>query len=683
MDLPECLPPPESLPDSHYRQIVSSAIDYAIITTCERGCVTSWNRGAERLTGWRREEAVGRPLHIIYSPEDAAAGIVEREMATAAREGLALNERWHLRQDGSRFWGSGEVMPLLRDDGRPAGFVKILRDRTLDRQHALDLQFLARASEELASIGDYGQTLDRITRLAVPDFADYCVVDLLEPDGTLRRGAAAHADPGRQAQARLLQERFPLERHARGGPAQVLATAQPRLVPRLTPEALEQSIDSPQQRDALLSLGLVSYLAVPMAALGQTVGVISFATAESGRVYGDQDLALAQDLGRRAAIAVQNARLVHALREADRAKDVFMATLAHELRNPLAPIWNGLSIIQRVPDDRARVEQVGAMIERQVGQLSRLVDDLLDASRIATGKLELKKEPTSLVQVIAQAVEMSRPHIEAAHHQLVLSFTRESTDVMADPGRLAQVFANLLNNAAKYTRHGGRIEVCVESHPTQLVVRVKDNGAGIEPEMLRRVFGLFTQAPQQDEHRKGGLGIGLSLVDGLVRLHGGHVEARSEGLGRGSEFIVHLPRLAREGMPPAAAPAPPDAEPAHAARRVLVVDDNVDAATTVADLLSMTGSEVDVVHDGHSAVEHAASFRPDVVLLDIGLPDISGYEAARQIRKLQGVRQPKLIALTGWGQAQDKQMAAQAGFDQHWTKPVDPQKLLDLAAAPA
>ncbi len=683
MDLPECLPPPESLPDSHYRQIVSSAIDYAIITACERGCITSWNRGAERLTGWSGAQAVGRPLHLLYAPEDAAAGVVEKELETAAREGLALDERWHVRQDGRRFWGSGEVMPLLRDDGRPVGFVKILRDRTQDRQHALDLQFLARASEELAGIGDHTQTLDRIARLAVPDFADYCVVDLVDSAGGLRRGAAAHADPARQAQARLLQERYPLARDSGGGPAEVLATGRPLLVPRLSREALEQVIELPSQREALMSLGLVSCIVVPMAALGQTVGVISFATAESGRVYGPEDLSLAQDLGRRAAIAVQNARLVGALREADRAKDVFMATLAHELRNPLAPIWHGLSIIQRVPDDRARVEQVGAMIERQVGQLSRLVDDLLDASRIATGKLELKKEPTNLVQVISQAVEMSRPHIEEAHHQLVLSFTRESTDLMADPGRLAQVFANLLNNAAKYTRHGGRIEVCVETHPTELVVRVKDNGAGIAPEMLRRVFGLFTQAPQEDEHRKGGLGIGLSLVDGLVRLHGGHVEARSEGLGKGSEFIVHLPRLAREAAAAPAAPAPPEAEPAHAPRRVLVVDDNVDAATTVADLLSMTGSEVDVVHDGHSAVAHAASFKPDVVLLDIGLPDISGYEAARQIRKLQGVRQPKLIALTGWGQAQDKQMAAQAGFDQHWTKPVDPQKLLDLAAAQA
>jgi len=678
----DCIPPPDPLPDSHYRQIVSSAMDYAIITLCLNGCVTSWNQGAQAITGWSADEVRAQRLDLLFTPEDRASGIVREELDTALREGHCIDERWHLRKDGSRFWGAGEVMRLVLDDGRTDGFIKILRDRTEQRQQSLDQQFLARANEALASISDYAATLERIAQAAVPDFADYCAVDLLEDTGDLRRVAAAHPDPGTLARALAIHERYPPDTQTPGSTWQVQATGQPVIVPRVTPEVLERSVPDPQRREALLSLGLVSYIAVPMTASGETLGVISFATAESGRIYSKGDLALAQDLGRRAAIALQNARLVRALREADRAKDVFMATLAHELRNPLAPIWNGLSIIQRVPGDRTRVEQVGAMIERQVGQLLRLVDDLLDASRIATGKLELKKEPTSLVQVIAQAVEMSRPHIEAAHHQLVLSFTRESTDVMADPGRLAQVFANLLNNAAKYTRHGGRIEVCVEAHPSQLVVRVKDNGAGIEPEMLRRVFGLFTQLPQQDERRKGGLGIGLSLVDGLVRLHGGHVEARSEGLGKGSEFIVHLPRLAREDAT-ALAPAAPEAELPHATRRVLVVDDNVDAATTVADLLAMTGSEVDVVHDGHSAVEHAASFKPDVVLLDIGLPDISGYEAARQIRKLQGVRQPKLIALTGWGQAQDKQMAAQAGFDQHWTKPVDPQKLLDLAAAPA
>ncbi|MFD0666410.1 hybrid sensor histidine kinase/response regulator [Ramlibacter sp. MAHUQ-53] len=689
MSDPAAPPPPPTgpLPEGHYWQIVASAIDYAIVALTKDACVTSWNLGAQRITGWSEAEMLGQGVERLFLPEDREAGVPGRECALALKDGRAINERWHLRKDGSRFWASGEMMRLLGDDGQVRGFLKIVRDRTEQRQQALDLQFLARASEALAEITDVPSTLERIAHFSVPHFADYCSVDVLEADGQLRRVAFAHGDPTRRAQVVALHERLPPDPQTRGGTWHVLRTRQPVLVPRLTREVLAQAMPSTERREAVLALGLHSYIAAPLVAHGQALGVLSFATAESQRTYGEADLALAADLARRAAVALQNARLLRALQEADRAKDVFLATLAHELRNPLAPIRNGLSILLRVPGDRGRVEQVGSMIERQVGQLSRLVDDLLDVSRIATGKLELKKEPTSLLPVLATALEMSRPHIEAAHHQLVLSFTNEPTELLADPARLAQVFANLLNNAARYTRHGGRIEVAVEAQGEQLVVRVRDNGAGIEPAMLRRVFGMFTQVPQQDERRQGGLGIGLSLVDGLVRLHGGRVEARSEGPGRGSEFVVWLPRLARgpapareadAQAPPAAAP---DAPATPAARRVLVVDDNIDAASTVADLLSMSGCEVDVVHDGEQAVEHARSFRPDVVLLDIGLPDISGYEAARRIRQLAGVRQPRLIALTGWGQAQDKRLAAEAGFDQHWTKPVEPQRLLDLAAA--
>ncbi len=676
---PECPDPPPPLADAHYRQIVRSAVDYAIITCLDNGCITTWNEGATRLTGWSAEEMLGVPIDQLFLPEDRAAGIPRQELRLAADEGRAMNERWHLRKDGSRFWASGETLPLRDPQGAFEGFLTIMRDRTDQRQQALDLKFLARASEELATLSDVPVTLDTIARLAVPDFADFCAIDLLEPDGQLRRVAAVHADPARQAQVQALHQRYPPNPRTRGGTWHVLTTGRPQLVPRVTRDILQRAEVDADRREALLSLGFHSYLAVPLAAQDQSLGVISFATASAHRTYGEADLQLAVDLARRAAVALQNARLLRALRQADRAKDVFIATLAHELRNPLAPIRNGLSILQRVPGDRARVEQVTGMIERQVGQLSRLVDDLLDVSRIATGKLELKKEPSTLVQILATAVEMSRPHIESAHHQLILSFTHESTDVLADPARLAQVFANLLNNAAKYTRHGGRIDVVVETLPQELVVRVRDTGAGIAPEMLRRVFHLFTQLPQPEERRQGGLGIGLSLVEGLVRLHGGKVEAHSEGPGKGSEFVVRLPRLARAAGEPA--PPVPGSREDHAppARRILVVDDNVDAATTVADLLAMTGSQVQVVHDGNAAVEHTAGFRPDVVLLDIGLPDISGYEAARRIRKLEGVRQPILIALTGWGQAKDKQMAAAAGFDQHWTKPVDPQRLLALA----
>jgi signal transduction histidine kinase/CheY-like chemotaxis protein len=588
--------------------------------------------------------------------------------------------------DGSLHWLEARGRIRLDAQGRPIAMAGVCMDITQRLQAERDLKFLADASAELARPTDYQSTLDRIVRLSVPQFADWSVVDLVEDDGTLVRLAAAHVDPDKVHLAHEMHRRFPPDPQAPASPWQVVRTGRSILVPKITDDQLQARADASRDPEFLAivrTLGLHSYLAVPLTARGKTLGVLTFISAESRRTYTPQDQALAEDLGRRAAVALESARLLLALRESDRAKDVFLATLAHELRNPLAPIWNGLSIIKRSRGDTGRIEQISGIMERQVGQLSRLVDDLLDVSRISAGKIELKKESTNLVHVIGSAVEMSRPHIEAAHHKLSISFPDDSTDLVADPARLAQVFSNLLNNAAKYTRRGGQIDVIVEARAEELTVRVRDNGTGIAPEMLGKVFGLFTQVTHPNERRQGGLGIGLSLVDGLVRMHGGRVEARSAGLEQGSEFSVVLPRLRRERVLPTPAPAAPaeatESRASGTGRRLLVVDDNEDAANTVAELLQMGGNEVAIANDGHSAVERTAAFRPDVVLLDIGLPDINGYEVARRIRKLEGVRQPILIALTGWGQQQDKQAAAQAGFDHHWTKPVDPARLQELA----
>ena len=677
MKQPETPVATDCLGDSSYRRIVDSAIDFAIITFTDSGVITRWSRGAERVLGWTAQEMIGQPIHKIFTPEDVAAGVVDRELQQARDQPKAIDDRWHRRKSGELLWASGETMPLRDDAGRCEGFVKIVRDLTDQVKRTHDLEFFASACETFASGVNEPAMFNQAAAMALEHFADLCVVDLLEARDHFRHVARLHRDPARLTQLQAIDQGYPPGQGLLDDIVRQVAAGHAERVADMQSAEIERLVAVPQRREDLRSLGLRSCLVVPMQVQGETLGVILFASGESARRYTEEDLKRACDLARRAAGALQNARLLQALRDADHTKDVFLATLAHELRNPLAPIANGLSIIARVPGDRARVEQVTAMIARQVQQLTRLVDDLLDVSRIEAGKMEIKPEVTSLVSVLGVAVEMSRPHIEAAHHQLILSFTSEPTLVMADPTRLAQVFANLLNNAAKYTSRGGRIEVTVEARPCELLVRVRDNGAGIEPKMLRRVFGLFTQVPGQSEHREGGLGIGLSLVEGLIRLHGGRVEARSEGLGKGSEFIVHLPRLIAQ--PPVGVARTERGETGHLPRRVLVVDDNVDAAVTVADLLALSGSEVDVVHDGRSAVEHTASFHPDVVLLDVGLPDISGYEAARRIRKLQGVHQPMLIALAGGGVQDDKQQAAQAGFDQHWAKPVDPQRLLALS----
>jgi PAS domain S-box-containing protein len=664
------------------RHILDSAVDYAIISTGLDGRITSWNEGAHRILGWREQEMLGQHVRRIFMPEDAAAGAPEAEMDNALRLGHAPDERWHRRASGERFWASGELAPL-RNGREVIGFVKILRDRTEQKRTDDDLKFLARASAELSALVDPQSTLDKLAYLAVPNFADWCAIDLLEEGGVLRRVAVAHVDPKKVALARELDQRYPADPAEEYGVWQVIRNREPVLVSDITGESLAQRAQDADHLAIIRELGLRSYIGVPLAAHGKILGAVTFVTAESGRLYTPRDLALAEDLARRAAVAIENAYLYRTLKDTDRSKDVFLATLAHELRNPLAALSNGLAILELAPNDRTRLQQATRLMSRQLGQLTRLVDDLLDISRITNGKIELKKELISVSDILADAIETCRPQIDASRHTLTVALPEAPTPMRADPTRLAQVFANLLTNAAKYTNPGGRIDVSLDAAPEAYMVRIKDNGIGIAPDMQKRIFSMFAQVSHPLERNQGGLGIGLSLVRGLVKMHGGRVEARSAGLGKGSEFMVSLPH---EQNVQASAPAPApgradDASPlmGRAARRILVVDDNIDAATTLAEILRMLGNEVSVVHDGLSAVSAASVMRPDVVLLDIGLPGIDGYEAARRIRGTPAGRSVILIALTGWGQPQDVAQARAAGFDRHWVKPVTLAKLKELS----
>ncbi len=371
----------------------------------------------------------------------------------------------------------------------------------------------------------------------------------------------------------------------------------------------------------------------------------------------------------------QRVRQEEALKDADRRKDEFLATLAHELRNPLAPLRNGLQILRLSRGDAAAADRAMGMMDRQLGQMVHLVDDLLDVSRITRGKLHLRRDRVELAAVVRNAVEASRPLVEAAGHRLAVSLPPEPVHLDADPTRLAQVLSNLLTNAAKYTERGGDIRLAAERRGDGVVVSVRDTGIGIAAEHLPRLFEMFSQVDSALERSPGGLGIGLALVRGLVEMHGGTVEARSEGRGRGSEFVVRLPL---PGDPPAGpARADDDSGPAAARprRRVLVADDNRDAADSLAEMLRLFGHEVHAAHDGREAVEAAAWFRPEVALLDIGMPRLNGYEAARLIREQADRRRVVLVAVTGWGQEDDRRRGAEAGFDAHLTKPVAPADL--------
>ena len=374
-------------------------------------------------------------------------------------------------------------------------------------------------------------------------------------------------------------------------------------------------------------------------------------------------------------------RLAADLSEANRRKDEFLATLAHELRNPLAPIRSGLQIMRVSIDNATAVEKARLMMERQLTQMVRLIDDLMDVSRISRGKLELREERVELAVVLNNAIETCRPIIESSGLELTLSVPGKPIFLYADVTRLAQVFANLLNNAAKFSDPGSRIWLSVDLEGGEVVVSVKDNGVGIAAEMLTKIFEMFTQVHGPLLQSRGGLGIGLSLVKRLVGLHGGSVVAKSQGAGFGSEFVVRLPV---ELSTVAQTKAPSDtgeATPLSSPRRVLVADDNEDAVTSLGMLLQLMGNEVRTANDGSQAVDIAATFRPDIVLLDIGMPELDGYETCRRIRQQPWGNNALLVALTGWGQEEDKRRSQEAGFDHHLVKPVEPAVLEALLAS--
>jgi len=360
-----------------------------------------------------------------------------------------------------------------------------------------------------------------------------------------------------------------------------------------------------------------------------------------------------------------------ALREADRRKDEFLATLAHELRNPLAPIRQAARLSRSPNATEAQRRWSQDVIERQVQQMALLLDDLLDVSRITRGKLELRKQRVQLATVVEAALETTRPLLDERRQQLTTSLPAEPVWLNADPLRVAQILANLLTNAAKYSEPGGYVELSAHADGDRLSISVKDTGIGIETELLPRVFEMFSQVKSSLDRAEGGLGIGLALVKGLVELHEGTVEARSEGLGLGAEFVVTLPLPDGARSPAVSGSSLARRETPARTVRILVADDNRDAAASLATLLQLEGHEITVANDGRSALAAAEAFRPHVALLDIGMPKLNGYEVARQIRAEPWGKAVILVALTGWGQTEDKRRAFEAGFDHHFTKPLD------------
>ena len=530
--------------------------------------------------------------------------------------------------------------------------------------------FLAEATQVMASSLDVDTILDGVARLAVPFLADYCLIVLADENGAVR--------------ARKVSCVPIWERHLGtqwSDFESMLAQSQERVIAsgqRLSREGLASIAgDSP---------GSGSYVAgelhaLPLVTRGESRGALILGLGPSARKLSGADLALAESLAGRAASALDNCLLYEEIQNADRRKNEFLATLSHELRNPLAPLRSALHMLQKSQIERDKAMPLMELMDRQVGQIVHLVEDLLDVSRITRGAIELRREPLEIATEIRHALESCQSAVEACRHQVVVKLPTEPLYVVADRIRLQQILENLVLNAAKYTDPAGRIEVSAESDLHGVAIRVRDNGIGIAREKLARVWDLFVQVDESPDRVRNGLGIGLALVRDLVRRHGGTVEAESEGLGRGSVFTVRLPRAV--GIHPVTSASAQAAmgEQAAAARRVLIVDDNVDAAETLAMMLELLGQNTRQAHDGTSALRVVVEYNPELVFMDIGMPGLSGLEVASRIRRDLEMSDTYLIALSGYGTEEDRRKSLYAGFDNHLVKPLDPSTLPAILAA--
>jgi PAS domain S-box-containing protein len=631
--------------EERVRLIVESALD-AVVTINEQGVVTGWNPQAEAVFGWPRDEAMGRLLADLIIPhEHRAAHARGLQRFRETGDGPILNKRLELsalHRGGWEFPIELTISPIqLGDRVEFSAFVRDITDRKRTEEE------LRQAEERMRSVVNH--VIDGIITID-------------------ERGRVESFNPAAEK----------LFGYAR---TDVIG----QNVKVLMPEPYHGEHDHYIQ--SYVTTGVAKIIGIGREVVGRRKDGSTFPMelAVSAFHIGPRRYftGIVRDITERKRLEQELRQRLADLAEADRQKNEFLAMLAHELRNPLAPMRNALHLMRLPGAEVTMVAQARDMMERQMHHLVRLVDDLLDVSRIIRGNIELRKEPVDLAVAVSRAVETAQPVVEAQGHHLAVSLAEQPVWVEGDLIRLSQVIANLLTNAAKYTDKAGRITVKLEREDGEAVVRVRDTGVGIPPDLQPRIFDLFVQGDRTLARSQGGLGIGLTLVKRLVEMHAGTIAVASAGVGQGSEFTVRLPALSDGQGSGAAGVAGERARVTDALRkRVLVVDDNVDAAESIAMILRVSGYDVRCVYDGPSVLPAARAYRPDVVVLDIGLPGLNGYDVARGLREQPEFKRTPLVAVTGYGQEEDRQRSHEAGFDYHLTKPVDPDALQAFVARP-
>jgi PAS domain S-box-containing protein len=619
--------------EQHFAELVAGVEDHAIFLLDPHGIVKSWNAGARRIKGYEAAEIIGQSFERFYTAEAVQSGWPQEELRRAKATGRIQDEGWRVRKNGSFMWASVAITALRNSDGELRGYLKITRDLT---ERKMAEEGLRQSEERL--------------RLMIESVQEYAIF-MLDPDGRVATwNLGAERIKGYHSSeiiGKHFSEFYSSEDVANGKPQAELEIAQRD--GRIEDEGWRVRKDRTQ-----------FWANVIITALHDSRGVlVGFAK-------------ITRDL--------THQRQVEELKLADRHKNEFLAMLAHELRNPLAPIRNGVALLKLAADHMPEIQATTQMMDRQLTHLVRLVDDLLDISRIVTGKIHLEREPIEVNAFIDRAVEEIQPAIDSRGHELMLLRPARSIVVEGDLVRLSQVFSNLLSNAAKYTDKPSQIWLSVEPNESthEVTVTVRDNGLGMTAEELVRVFNLFEQADNSIARSRGGLGIGLTLVKRIVEMHGGAVSAHSEGLGHGTSVAIRLPISGKTAMGAKGGGSFGDLHGNR--RRILVVDDNADAAVSVERLLKVWGHDVQTAFNGAAALKQARLFKPQIILLDIGMPGMSGYQVAAQLREDLNFT-GTVIALTGYGQTEDRRQAQAAGFDHYLVKPPDPSILAGLVNA--
>lgn len=697
-------------------------VGQAVIASDVEGYITYWNQASEELFGWPRDEVLGKSVMEVM-PTDAvsASSAAIMELVKSGQQWRGETEVRH--RSGHNVPLLTVLSPVLDERGQVVGMIGTSTDLTERKRQEEGQRLLAEAGAVLASSLDYTTTLESVANLAVPTFADWCSVDVLDEEGNLKRLAIAHQDPAKVAWGYEIYRRYPPDPNAQVGVTHVMRTGQSELIEEIKDELLEEIVHKPELLQIARDLGFRSAMNVPLIARGRILGVLSFVSAESGRIYKQRDLELAEELARRAGLSMDNALLYQEAQQArevaevaNRSKDEFLATLSHELRTPLTAMVGWTDLMRNKMLNPEQQERALEVIARSTHTQTQLIEDLLDVSRIITGKLRIRMHRVLLGPIVEAAVETVRPAAEAKKLKLHCEMTEQALYVAGDESRLQQVVWNLLANAVKFTPPDGVVEVSLRPINEQACLQVRDNGRGIAAEFLPHVFDRFRQADSTSTRNYGGLGLGLSIVRHLVEMHGGNATVQSAGEGQGAVFTITLPLLLGEVKTNSNAPslnaeeiteektektpepvtkavtaeapvmqkALTNSAPQDEARlkgiKVLVVEDNNDTRDFLSVTLNREAAEVQTAPCAREAMEKLRNWQPHVLVCDIGMPGTDGYEFIQQVRALPAEQGGALlaVALTAFARKEDRARSLTAGFQEHLSKPVQIEKLVSV-----